>query len=312
MITGNAKILIIGAGVNGSACASVLQNSGIDVTVLARGKRYDEILSEGIIIENPVKNKRSVSKVKVINTLNWDDFYDYVLVIIRKNQVPELLPVLAANCSPNIVFMGNNLAGPDEYTNALGKERVMFGFVYAGGKREGDIIKAIIIKSIAVPFGEINGAITPRLIRLINILRHGGFRAKASTRIIDFLMTHGVGVPLFANLIIKYKCDARALSKSSTDLNLLVKALRESIDILPALGYRVVPKIQYLGKIIPRFIFVSFLQLFLSSKLCEVGGVYHVTQAPDEMHCLTNELKVLVEKSGLPLTAIRKVLSINL
>jgi len=46
-----------------------------------------------------------------------------------------------------------------------------------------------------------------------------------------------------------------------------------------------------------------------SSKLGEVGGVYHVSQAPDEMHYLAQELEVLVEKSGLPLPAIRKVLS---
>ncbi|MGA7722539.1 MAG: 2-dehydropantoate 2-reductase N-terminal domain-containing protein [Ignavibacteriaceae bacterium] len=143
METDKAKILVIGAGVNGSACTSVLHNSGIDVTILARGKRYDEILNEGIIIENPFKNTKAITKVKVINSLNPNDFYDYILVIIRKNQVTDLLPVLAANCSPIVVFMGNNLAGPVEYINALGKERVMMGFVNAGGKREGDVIKSI-------------------------------------------------------------------------------------------------------------------------------------------------------------------------
>jgi len=306
-----AKILVIGAGVNGSACASVLHNGGIDVTILARGKRYEEIQKEGIIIENPFKNKRSVTKVKVINILIPDDFYDYILVIIRKNQVFELLPVLAQNCSPNIVFMGNNLAGPDEYTNALGKDRVMMGFVFAGGKREGNIIKAIIIKSIAVPFGEINGVITPRLTRLINILRQGGFKAKTSNCIIDFLMTHGVGVPLFAKLVLKYRCDTRALTKSTADLKLLVDAMRESSNIIQALGYRIVPKSLSLIKILPRFILVAGFRALFSSKLGEVGGVYHVSQAPDEMYYLAQELEALVEKSGLSSPAIRKMLSMS-
>lgn len=311
METDKAKILVIGAGVNGSACATVLHNSGIDVTVLARGNSYEAILNEGIIIENPFKNTRAITKVKVINTLNPNDYYDYILVIIRKNQVTELLPVLAANCSPNIVFVGNNLAGPGEFVNAVGKERVMMGFVYAGGKREGDVIKAIIIKSIAVPFGEIDGAITSRLKRLIYILRLSGFRAKASTCIIDFLMSHGVGVPLFGILIIKHNCDAHALAKSSADLKLLANALHESIDILTTLGFRVVPKIQYLGKIIPEFIFVVFLRFFLSLKLAEVGGVYHVSQAPDEMFYLAHELEALLNKSGLPAPAIRKILALK-
>jgi hypothetical protein len=124
-------------------------------------------------------------------------------------------------------------------------------------------------------------------------------------------MSHGVGVPLFANLILKHNCNARALAKSPADLKLLADALKESIDILPALGYRVVPKIQYLGKIVPRFILAAFLRVFLSTKLAEVGGAYHVSQAPDEMHYLAHELEVLVEKSGLPLPAIKKVLSMN-
>jgi len=191
----------------------------------------------------------------------------------------------------------------------LGKERVMMGFVFAGGKREDDIIKAIIIKSAAVPFGEVNGDITPRLSRLINILRQGGLKAEASTCIIDFLMTHGVGVPLFGKLTIKYGCDTRVLAKSTSDLKLLADAMREAFYVLEALGYKIVPKSQYLTKILPRFIVIAFLRILFSSKLGEVGGGWHVSQAPDEINHLAGELEQLVEKSGLPAPSVSKVLS---
>jgi ketopantoate reductase len=39
MASDNARILVIGAGVNGSVCAGRLFERGVDVTVLARGKR---------------------------------------------------------------------------------------------------------------------------------------------------------------------------------------------------------------------------------------------------------------------------------
>ncbi len=307
MRTDNARILVIGAGVNGSACASVLYKGGINVTILARGKRFDEIREDGIIIENPFNKKRSVTKVPVINKLNSEDIYDYIFVVIRKNQVSELLPILAENKSPNIVFMINNLAGPDEYTKALGQERVLMGFVFGAGKREGSVIKAMISTSIAVPFGEINGTITPRLTRLINIIRKGGFKAKASNCILDFLATHAVGVPLIAKLTIKYGLDIKTLAKSTQDLNLFVDAMRESFKVLQALGYRIVPKSQNIIKFLPRFIIATGFRALLSSKLGEVGLAYHVSQAPDEMNCLAKELEVLVEKSGLPVPAIRKV-----
>ena len=147
MKTDNAKILVIGAGVNGSAIATYLHNAGLDVEVLARGKRFEEILAEGIIIENPLNHKRSIARVPVINRLDPEDMYDFVLVVVRKNQVAELLPVLAQNKSPNIVFMGNNLSGPAEFAEIIEKQRIMLGSVVAGGKRDGDIIRAIVLST---------------------------------------------------------------------------------------------------------------------------------------------------------------------
>ncbi|MGB8062489.1 MAG: 2-dehydropantoate 2-reductase N-terminal domain-containing protein [Candidatus Sulfotelmatobacter sp.] len=143
MASDDARILVIGAGVNGSVCAARLFQRGVDVTVLARGQRLAEIESNGIVIENPLSRKRTVTKVGVIGELAPADTYDYILVVVRRNEVAELLPTLAANSSLNIVFMNNNLNGPAEIIAALGTQRPMLGFVFAGGKRDGEIIRAI-------------------------------------------------------------------------------------------------------------------------------------------------------------------------
>jgi len=42
--------------------------------------------------------------------------------------------------------------------------------------------------------------------------------------------------------------------------------------------------------------------------LGEVGLAYHVSQAPDEILQLADELRILVDRSGLPAPSIRKVL----
>jgi 2-dehydropantoate 2-reductase len=299
MRTDNARILVIGAGVNGCACATELYKAGIDVTVLARGKRYDDIKTEGIIIENPFNKKRNITKVPVINELQPEDIYDYILVIIRKN------------ISPNIVFMGNTLSSPDDYIKAIGKDRVLMGSVFAGGRRENNIIKAFIVKSIAGAVGEVDGTITPRLIRLKNILRQGGFKSTTSTNIVDALITHAAGLPVLALSVMKYKLNLRELTKSTEDLFLIVDATRESYSVIKALGYKIIPKSTNMIYIIPRFIQVALLSILLKTKFFEVGGVYHISQAPDEMNFLAGELKDLVEKSGLPVPAIRKVLKMN-
>ena len=80
----NAKILVIGAGVNGSAVITKLVGAGLDAKVLARGKRYDEIKAEGIIIEDPFSHKRTITKVPVIDHLYPEDVYDFILERISK------------------------------------------------------------------------------------------------------------------------------------------------------------------------------------------------------------------------------------
>ena len=312
MKTDTTRVLVIGAGVNGSAIATHLYNAGLDVKVLARGKRYDEIQAEGIIIENPFNRKRSIARVPVINRLNPEDIYDFVLVVVRKNQVADLLPVLAQNKSPNIVFMGNNLSGPAEFAEIIDKRRIMLGPVVAGGKRDGNIIRAIVIASLAsLPFGEVDGTITPRLNRLIKTLRGAGIKAKISTEMVDYQMTHAAGVALIGTLTMKYNCDINSLARSKEDMILFVDARREAHQVLRALGHKIVPPSEDSIRTTPRFLQVAGMRMLLNSKLGEVGLAYHVSQAPDEVQQLANELRALVDQSGLPAPAIKQILGVD-
>jgi 2-dehydropantoate 2-reductase len=310
----NARMLVIGAGVNGSICAAGLHNAGIDVTVLARGKLYEEVGDEGIVIEDPFKNQRSVTKVPVINRLDPNDLYDYVLVVVRKNQIADILPVLAQNRSPNIVFMTNNLSGPEELTRIVGKDRVMMGFVFGAGKRDGDVIRAISGvggSRISSPFGEIDGRITPRLTRLIGIFRqagHPGLAAKASTDISNYLATHAALVAPLGVLLLQHGCDTYALARSTVDLRLLVDAWQETLPVLRATGFRISPPATNIIRIIPRFVLVAAMRKLLSTKFAEVGAGWHCSQAADEMRQLAMELQALVDQAGLPVPAIREVL----
>ena len=311
MVTDQARILVIGAGVNGSVCAAGLQRAGANVTLMARGQRLEQLSEQGIVIENPIQNTRTVTKVPLIARLDPEDIYDYILVIVRKNQVPDLLPVLKENRSPNVVFMVNNPSGPEVYTAGLGTQRVMLGFVFAGGKREGSLIRAIGGPGSAVgapPFGELDGTLTPRLRRLVALFRQAGFKAKLSTHIIDYLATHAALVAPLARLIVKNGSDTYALARSTLDLRLAVDAMREVPAVLRANGFRVIPVEDALVfASLPRFLLVAFMHRFLATRFAEVGAAWHCQQAPDEMRQLGLELMTLVEKSSLPAPALHKV-----
>jgi 2-dehydropantoate 2-reductase len=314
MASNDTRILVIGAGVNGSVIAERLFERGVDVTVLARGKRLAGIEGNGIVIENPFSHQRRVAKVRVIGELAPVDAYDYILVVVRRNQVAELLPMLAANRSPNVVFMNNNLSGPAEIVAALGLQRPMLGFVFAGGKRDGDIIRAIgpfDHSLMPTPFGEIDGTVTPRLKRLVELLNRAGLRAKVSTQIVDYLATHAAGVAAMTPIVLKYKSDLKALGRSPEEIRLMAAAMRETIPVLKALGHKIVPAGQQIFAVMPVSVLAFLLRLMCNSKFGEVGAAWHAQQAPDELQALAEDLRAAVIRSGVPAPAIRKVLGLK-
>src|SRR5271157_6271179 len=305
----DGRILVIGAGVNGSVCAAALQRAGNDVTVLARGKRLEELQKGGIEIEDPLKGTRTVTRVPVVARLAPEDIYEYILVIVRKNQVRDLLPVLVQNQSQSVVFMVNTASGPDEWIAALGAKRVMLGFAFAGGRREGSLIRAMRARGHVTPFGEANGAITERLTRLVSILNRAGLKAKAIADMPDWLVTHAAMVAPVAMFLLKHGCDTYALARSREDMGRLADAMRETLEVLRANGRRIVPHSSVFVDVLPRFVVMRFFRTLLSSRYGEIGAGWHCSQAPDEMFQLARELRDLVEQSCLPAPVLRQLLA---
>ena len=156
-----------------------------------------------------------------------------------------------------------------------------------------------------------DGTLTPRLKRLVKILRSAGIKATTSTNMIDIQITHAVGVALIGKLTMKYNCDLAALARSTEDLKLFVEGGRGAHRLLRALGHKIIPFAETASEFIPGFLQIAGWRAMLNSKLGEVGLAYHVSQAPDEMIQLANELRALVDRASLPVPAIRKVLDLN-
>jgi 2-dehydropantoate 2-reductase len=245
----------------------------------------------------------------LVDKLAPDDVYDYVLVVVRKNQVRELLPALKQNRSPAVVFMVNTAAGPEEWIAALGAERVMLGFGFAGGRREGSLIRAIHQKRATAPFGEACGKKTERLARLVGALSHAGLKAKASTQMPDWLATHASMVAPLALLILKHGCDTAALARDKQDMRRLAGAMRETLAVLRATNHRVVPASAALVEVLPRWVVQRAFGALLASRFGQIGAGWHCSQAPDEMTQLAHELKELVERSGLAAPTLRELLA---
>jgi hypothetical protein len=105
--------------------------------------------------------------------------------------------------------------------------------------------------------------------------------------------------------------DRESLARySAADFGLLIDALREMLEVLPALGHRITPSKFMAIKVIPHFILTAALRAFASSDMMGLAMAdMSMSQTRDEMLHLAREFGTLVEKSGLPVPAIRKLLT---
>jgi len=187
------RFLVIGAGNIGSLYAAKLAQSAQEVTVLARGARLDQIRGHGIVLQDAVSGERTRTPLHVVDRLGQADEYDVVLVILPKQGVAEVLPVLAANDrTPSVMFFGNNAAGPAAMTDALGHDRVLLGFPGAAAVPHEDAIRYVITSAREQPttLGELDGSKSARIGALASALEASGFPVSVSANIDAWLKTH--------------------------------------------------------------------------------------------------------------------------
>ncbi|MAT43036.1 MAG: ketopantoate reductase [Anaerolineaceae bacterium] len=298
------KILVIGAGVLGSLYAARLQNSGQDVTVLARGKRLTQLRENGIVLTNESGHEKSITPMRVIEAIDPEEFFDFALVLVRKNQMKEVLPLLRDNVGvQSFVFMSNNAVGPVEYIQTVGNERVLLGFPGAGGSRDenGEVTYSIVPGEIqSTTIGELNGQRTERVEQLSRLLNQAGFPTVISENMDAWLKTHVALVSPVANAIYLAAGDPYRLANTRDGLVLMVRAIREGLHVLDHLGVPITPKKYKLIRWVPEGILVPILQKGFATPQAELVLARHARSARDEMQQLGLEFQQLTLDAGVP------------
>jgi 2-dehydropantoate 2-reductase len=304
------KILFYGAGVLGSLYAARLQETGQQVSILARGQRLTGIQEYGLVLVDADSGQRTTTHVNVVEQLFPDDAYDLVVVLVRKNQLSTILPALAANRSiATILFMGNNAAGPDEMVRAVGRERVLLGFPGAGGYRAGHTITFKVVSGRQQPttLGELDGRITPRLRQIVGIFKRAGFPVATSANMEAWLKTHAAEISPVANAIYRAGGDNYRLASDREGLVLVVRAIREGYRVLRALGVPVTPANHKIFDWIPEPILVALMRRLLSTRTAEIEIAGHANAARDEMQQIAGEFRALARTTPVQTPALDRL-----
>lgn len=300
------KILFFGAGPLGSVYAHLLHEAGRDVTVLARGERHDWIQQNGLVLLNDLTGHTSSSRVNVVSRLDPEDEYDLAVVLIRKTGLLPVFEILAASRGvKNVLFMGNNALGFDEYLKHLPAEKVLFGFPGAGGGIREQVVHYADRekpkgKRRAVTLGEVDGRSRERTAAVKALFESAGVPVDLTTDIDGWLKYHVALVSPLVGALYKHDCDNHRASEDSETLRALVRAAKEGGRVLRALGFRKRQPFEFnLFYWLPESMSMTAVRRLLESRFAEVAFAMHAKAARDEMEALADEFQELAAKTSV-------------
>ncbi|MNB76655.1 2-dehydropantoate 2-reductase [compost metagenome] len=290
------KTLVYGAGVLGSYLAHVLIRGGNDVTILARGSRAEELKQGGLVIRHYFQLKTTTDKVKVISTLTPEEHYDLIFVVMKFNDFPAVLPVLAANASSNIVLVGNNPEAHD--TQRIleelsgNKKNIAFGFQLSGGRREKDRMICVRAGGQMV-LGALDGAV-PFQDMLVRSFAHTQYKLSFLEDMDTWLKSHIITILPMNLATFAVKGDVKKLARNKKLLQQIITAMDEGFSVLEKLGYSVVPKGQVKAVRSYRKLTYMFLKLYHSLPVARM-----VAGSAQELVALNSAFDRLKQQAGI-------------
>lgn len=292
------KVLIFGAGVLGSLYAARLHEAGVDVTLVARGSRFEDLSEHGVVLKQFDTGEMSTTRVRVVEGMPENEYFDVCLVLVQKTQLEAALSAFKVNARiPTFIFMNNTAEGPQAMIETLGRERVMMGHANAGGERVGHVVHYMITQEMTL--GELDGQKSERLVKIADMFREAGIDVVFSADIDSWKRYHvALAVPFGCAMYMNEACNI-SLSENRKDVIKCLQGIREAFAVLRKLGYPVEPpKLRWVFAL-PNFILAPLFQRVLKTNIADIGLARHLRNARDEMEQLEKELFSLVEKSGL-------------
>jgi 2-dehydropantoate 2-reductase len=173
------KIAVVGTGAMGSVYAGLLASAGHEVWAIDSWSEHIEaIRSQGLRVEGASGDRT----VPVHATMQPADagVCELVIIATKAMHVAQAAEAAKPLLGPKTIVLSiqNGLGGPDNAARVLGRERVVVGVVGGFGASMKAPGHAHHNGWELVRLGEFAGPITPRLEKIAEVWRSGGFRVK--------------------------------------------------------------------------------------------------------------------------------------
>ncbi|PQP88580.1 ketopantoate reductase family protein [Paenibacillus sp. AR247] len=263
-----ARILIFGAGVIGSMYAMKLIEAGFDVTLFAHSKRFKSLSENGL----QYKEKGSVKsiQVKVIDTLENDDIYDFIFVTVRYDRSESALLALKDNQSKHIVTMTSNSIGFSSWLDIVG-DRLLPAFPGFGGQMKDGVLHARFLPKIiaATAFGEVNGEVTERIEKLAKLFKTAKLPYVIKKDMQAYLITHSVSdIAMLSVLHSEDKITDKKTVRTRKTARQITVTLKAYLRAIQKAGVSIdPPMLKMVLKFFPNLLLDLFFMTWLRTKM---------------------------------------------
>jgi 2-dehydropantoate 2-reductase len=290
-----ARIVVLGAGVQGTLYGVRLARAGHEVTLVARGRRAEELRHHGAIIENALTRSREVERLPVIEAIDPALDADVCLVTVRREQLEGVLADLnAAHRIPRVVFMVNHACGSEFLFGAIGRGRAVLGFPGAAGSIEEGVDRYVEVT-------EQPTAIEASASDIAALLEGAGFRVSLVQDMDAWLRRHAVFVTAVGGALYEVGGDGQRLAMDSQGVRNLILAVREGWAAMDRLGIAPAPMaLRTIFHWVPLPVSVFYWRRLIGSQRGEYYFARHTRHAAREMVALAADIRALLPDDAMP------------
>ena len=287
------KILVYGMGVIGGYLAHLLCTTENEVTVLARGAQQTVLERDGLVCRSYFGRRRTVDHPRVIGALVPDDRYDVIFAVMQFAQMNAILPCLAANSTPAVVLVGNNMTACEMesylHVHSTGPKTVIFGFQATGGERKDGHYTYVSFGRPALSAGSTAPADAWQGM-LQTAFAGAKYSLSFETDMDGWYKNHLAFILPICFVCYKYDCNLRRASRA--DIEAVMNAALEGYRLLEHLGYAVAPSdLACFGK--KRGSTRAMLQIMAKTKMGELAATNHARHAVSELCALNRAFDAL-------------------
>jgi 2-dehydropantoate 2-reductase len=226
----------MGSGGVGGYFGGRLAAAGADVTFIARGRHLEALRTTGLRIQSP-KGNLHLQQVKATDdpkAIGPVDIVFFTVKLYDSDAATQQLPPLIGQDTAVISFQ-NGVDSTDVLTKACGDAHVAGGTAYiAAVIAEPGLIRHTAMDRLI--FGELDGARTPRLERLLDACRPAGFDATSSDHIIVDIWSKFVRLSTFSGMTTVTRSPIGVIREDPDLLRMLQQAAKETIAVARAKG----------------------------------------------------------------------------